>query len=141
MQSQKVCTSLLYQFICVVTKMIRNILHTVVATWLCQSIIWEKLWFSYCSYYMHTDIRKKVLNIFDVSDTAPCSPQHQSHIPCQFFQIFLENLSLFQNFFFSPTALRYMCVCVKGGRGERERERVRERACVGVSVCVRACIC
>ena len=41
---------------------------------------------------------------------------------CQFFQIFLENLSLFKNLFFSPIALIYGCVCV--------------RACVCVCVCV-----
>ena len=33
------------------------------------------------------------------------------HTLCQFIQIFLQNLSLLQNFFFSPTALRCLCVC------------------------------
>ena len=53
---------------------------------------------------------------------------HPSHLLCQFLQIFLENLSLFENFFFSPPALRCLCVsrcmCV--------------RVCGCVSVCVQA---
>ena len=45
---------------------------------------------------------------------------------CQFFQIFLENLSLLINLFFSPIALidDHVCVCV----------------CVCVCACVRACV-
>ena len=34
------------------------------------------------------------------------------HATIQFFQIFLEKLSLFKNLSFSPIAMRYMCVCV-----------------------------
>ena len=40
----------------------------------------------------------------------PAANFYLSHILCQFFQIFLENLSLFQLFYFSPTALRCLCV-------------------------------
>ena len=35
---------------------------------------------------------------------------YPSRILCQFLQIFPENLSLFENFFFSPPALGYLCV-------------------------------
>ena len=46
---------------------------------------------------------------------------YPSRILCQFLQIFPENLSLFENLFFSPLALR--CLCVK------------------VCVCVWMCVC
>ena len=52
---------------------------------------------------------------------------HPSRILCQFLQIFPENLSPFEIFFFSTTALR--CLCVKGD------------VCVSVCLCVCVCVC
>ena len=52
---------------------------------------------------------------------------YPSRILCQFFQIFLESLSLFQNYFFSSTALR--CLCMYQG------------VCVCLCVCVCVCVC
>ena len=85
-----------------------------------------------------------------VVQTSECSEQHPSEQSpvvialwepapcfcpsfylCQFFQIFLEKLSLLKNTFFSPIALIYDCVCV----------RTCVRACVRVCVCVCVCVC
>ena len=47
---------------------------------------------------------------FNYLEPTPCfRPSCFLH---HFFQIFLENLSLFTGLFFKSTALRYMCVCV-----------------------------
>ena len=56
-------------------------------------------------------------------ESTPCSCS--SRCLCQFFQIFLENLSLFNSLFSNPIALMYEFVCV----------------CACVCVCVRACVC
>ena len=58
-------------------------------------------------------------------ESTPCSCS--SRYLCQFFEIFLENLSLFDSLFSNPIALMYEFVCVC--------------ACVCVCVCVCVCTC
>ena len=65
------------------------------------------------------------------NNMGPTPRFYPSRILCQFLQIFLENLPLFENFFLSPPALRRLCVsrCVFVCR------------CVGVCACGGACVC
>ena len=64
---------------------------------------------------------------------------------CQFFEIFLENLSLLINLFFSPIALIYdcvnVCVCVCVCVCVTKCHRLEGMVCVCVCVCVCLCVC
>ena len=89
---------------------------------------WCELFYSFDHLYM-----SQVVSVFLLPSSInleQASWFYPSRIPCQFLQIFPENLSLFENLFFSPPALRCWCVssCVY----------VCLCACVGAHVC---CLC
>ena len=81
-----------------------------------------------CSYEQSPVVSALSLTRLVIWNQLPVSVCHST---CQLFYIFLENLSLFKNLFFSLIALICdWCVCVCAC----------VRACAGLCVCVRACV-